>query len=94
MITPWQIVKAMKKSRVIALLFLKPLRWMEVGGERLYQAVMFLGRRPGTHRTRGWVAPERAWMDADNLFPTGVELRTVEPVTSRYTDYAIVMNKT
>jgi len=70
------------------------MRWMEVGGERLYQAVMFLGRRPGTHRTRGWVAPEPAWMDADNLFPTGVELRTVEPVASRYTDYAIVMNKT
>jgi hypothetical protein len=36
----------------------------------------------------GW-ALEPVWMGAENLAPPGFDLRTFQPVTSRYTDYAI-----
>ena len=35
----------------------------------------------------GW-APELDWTCAENLAPTGIRTRTVQPVASRYTDYA------
>jgi len=42
---------------------------------------------PGTHCTGGWVDP-RAGLDECGKFhpPLGFDLRTVQPVTSRYTD--------
>jgi hypothetical protein len=36
----------------------------------------------------GW-APEPVWMGAENLAPLGFDPRTLQPVVSRYTDYAI-----
>ena len=37
---------------------------------------------PGnTHFTEGWVGPR-----VENLFPTGIRSRNVQPVVSRYTD--------
>jgi hypothetical protein len=36
----------------------------------------------------GW-APGPAWTGADNLARTGFDPRTVQPLASRYTDYAI-----
>ena len=37
----------------------------------------------------GW-APELVWTDAENVAsPLGFDLRNVQPVASRYTDYAI-----
>ena len=36
----------------------------------------------------GW-APEPFWIGAKNLVPPGFDPRTVQPVASRYTDYAI-----
>ena len=36
----------------------------------------------------GW-APGPVWTGAENLAPTGFDPRTVQPVVSRYTDYAI-----
>ena len=36
----------------------------------------------------GW-APEPARMNAENLAPTGIRSPTLQPVASRYTDYAI-----
>jgi hypothetical protein len=35
----------------------------------------------------GW-APEPVWTGAENLTPTGIRSPTVQPVASRYTDYA------
>ena len=44
--------------------------------------------RPGTHCTGGWVGP-RAGLDwQKNLVPTGFRSRTVQPVVSRYTNWA------
>jgi len=47
------------------------------------------GERPATHCTGGWVGP-RAGLDmcGKSRPPTGFDLRTVQPVTSRYTDWA------
>ena len=36
----------------------------------------------------GW-APEPVWTGAENLAPSGFDPRTVQPIASRYTDYAI-----
>jgi hypothetical protein len=46
--------------------------------------------RPGTHWTGGWVGP-RAGVDVceKSRPPTGFDPRTVQPVASRYTDWAI-----
>ena len=35
----------------------------------------------------GW-APGPVWTGTENLAPTGIRSRTVQPVASRYTDYA------
>jgi hypothetical protein len=37
----------------------------------------------------GW-APGAVWTAAENLAPPGFDPRTVQPVASRYTDWAIV----
>ena len=47
--------------------------------------------RPGTYCIRGWVGP-RAGLDGCEKYrpPPGFDHRTVQPVASRYTDYAIL----
>jgi hypothetical protein len=45
--------------------------------------------RPGTLCTGGWVAPGQVWTDAENLAPNVIPSRTVQPVASRHTHYAI-----
>ena len=35
----------------------------------------------------GW-APETVWTGAENLAPSGFDPRTLQPIGSRYTDYA------
>ena len=79
---------AHRRSRGIALLFLDH-------GTRTGWVV---SRMPRPHFTpgkdpvpivqeAGW-APGPVWTGAGNLAPTGIRSRTVQPVTSRYTDYA------
>jgi len=46
-----------------------------------------LGERPSTHFTGGWVGPQGRSGRAENLVPTGIRSRTVQPVVSRYTDW-------
>jgi hypothetical protein len=41
-----------------------------------------------TLQEAGW-APGQVWMGAENLASTGFDPRTVQPVASSYTDYAI-----
>jgi hypothetical protein len=63
---------------------------MAVGGKRHAPAALSPGKRPGTHCTEGWV-DSRAGLDGcgkSRPLP-GFDPRIVQPVTSRYTDYAI-----
>ena len=73
-------------SRGIVLLFLGLRHQMEVGGQpprpsRLYP--------PGKTRYlfyRRLGGPQARFGRAENLVPTGIRSRTVQPVVSRYTD--------
>ena len=62
---------------------------MGVGGQSNAPAALPPGRRPGTHCIGGWVGP-RAGLDGcgKSLPPLGLDPRTVQPVASRYTDWA------
>jgi hypothetical protein len=42
-----------------------------------------------TIKLRGWVGPGPVWTGAENLDPPGFDPRTVQPIASRYTDWAI-----
>ena len=44
---------------------------------------------PGTHCMGGWVDPGPIWTGAENLPPAEFDPRTVQPVASLYTDWAI-----
>jgi hypothetical protein len=63
-----------------------------VRGQRHAPAALYSRERPDTHCTvqeAGW-APGPVWTGADILAPPppGFDSRTVQPVASRYTDYA------
>ena len=79
---------AQRMGRAIALLF-------HDRGTRMWWVVSSTPRphftpaeRPGTHFRRGWVGP-RVLLDGRKIsFPPGFDPRTVQPVVSRYTDWA------
>jgi len=51
---------------------------------------LYPGERPGSHCIGGWVGPGPAWTGAENLsLPPGFDPRVIQPVASRYNDYAI-----
>ena len=55
--------------------------------QRHAPAALYPWERPGG-KEAGW-APGPVWTDAENLDPPpGFDPRTVQPVASRYTDYA------
>ena len=62
---------------------------MGVGGQRHAPAALPLGKRPSTHCIGGWVGP-RAGLDGLRKIspPPGFDPWTVQPLASRYTDYA------
>jgi hypothetical protein len=62
---------------------------MEVGGQRHAPAALPPGKRPCTHCKGEWVGP-RTGVDGFGKFrrPPGFDLRTVQPVASRCTDWA------
>jgi hypothetical protein len=60
-----------------------------MGGQSHAQAILFPAKKPGTHCTASWVRPAAGLDDAENLAPPRYEPRTVQPVVSRYRDYAI-----
>jgi len=51
---------------------------------------MGVGDQPhtGSHFTGGWVGPRAGLDGGENLVPTGIRSRIVQPVVSRYTDWA------
>jgi len=61
-----------------------------VGSQRHAPAALLPGKGPGTHCIGGWMGP-RAVLDGcgKSRRPTGKRSRAVQPVASRYTDYAI-----
>ena len=76
---------------------------MGVGGQRHAPAVLLAGKRPGTHFITGWVGPRAVLTVAENIaiflyFILSVvfsvylyiDPRTVHPVASRHTDWAIL----
>ena len=60
-----------------------------VSGQQHARAALYRRQRPGTDFTGGWVGFRAIWT-ADNLVSTGIRSRTVQPVVSRYTDWATV----
>jgi hypothetical protein len=68
---------------------------MEVGGQRHAPAALPLAKRLGTPCVGGWVGP-RAGLEGGgkSRLPPGFDLRTVLPVLSRCTDWAIRANNT
>jgi hypothetical protein len=60
-----------------------------VRDQRHAPAAFYPRKRPGTHFTGGWVGP-RAGLDkcGKSRPPTGFDPRTVQPVASRYNDWA------
>ena len=61
---------------------------MGVGGQRHTQAAFSPEKDPvPILQEAGW-APGPVWIDAQNLAPPGFDPRTVQPVGSRYTDWA------
>ena len=78
-----------RESRGIALLFQDHGTKREVRGQRHAPVALYPRERPGTHCTGGWVGP-RAGLDrcGKSRPPPGFDPRTVEPLASRYTDYA------
>jgi hypothetical protein len=63
---------------------------MGVGDQRHTMGALALGKRPGTHCRGGWVDP-RAGLDGcrKSRPPPGFDPRTILPMASHYTDYAI-----
>jgi len=57
-----------------------------VSGQQHAPAALYPRERPGTHFTGDWVGPQGQSGLAENLVPTGIRSRTVQPVVSRYTD--------
>jgi len=76
-------------SRGIALLF-HDHGTKGVRGQRHAPAALYPRERPCAHCTGGWVGP-RAGLDrcGKSRHPPGFDLRTVQSVANRYTDYAI-----
>ena len=65
-------------------------RWCGVG-QHYAPAVLPSWERPCTHCTGGWVGPRGRYGRVRKISPTppGFDPRTVQPVASRYTDWAI-----
>ena len=60
-----------------------------VGGQRQALATLPPAKRPGTHCIGGWLGPRAGVDSCGKSHPTpGFDPRTVQPVASRYTDYA------
>ena len=61
-----------------------------MGGQRHAPAALPPGERPGTHCICGWVGTT-AGLDGcgKSRPPPGIDPRSAQPVTSRYTDWAI-----
>ena len=85
-----QATKALRVCRGIALPYLRPRHWRWGWGFSITSRPLYPRERHGTHCTGGWVGPT-AGLDGcrKSRPPPGFDPRTVQPVASRYTDWAI-----
>ena len=61
-----------------------------VGGQRHAPVALPSGKRPGTQCPGGWVGPLAGLDGCEKSRPLpGFDPRTVQPVASRFTDYAV-----
>jgi hypothetical protein len=60
-----------------------------VGDQRHALVALPPGKWTGTHCTGNWVDPRAGLDGCGNLAPPGFEPRTLQPVVSRYTEYAV-----
>ena len=77
---------AQRVGRAIAVLFHDRGTRREVSGQQHAPAALYLRERPGTNCTGGLVGPQGRSGWKENLVPTGIRSRAVEPVVSHYTD--------
>jgi len=61
---------------------------MGVGGQHHAPAALYPRERPGTHCIGGWMGPGAGLDGCGKHPPPGFDLRTVQPVASRLTDWA------
>jgi len=66
---------------------------MGLGGQRYVPAPLSPGKiDPVPNIQEAVWAPKAVWTGAENLpYPPGLDLRTVQPVASRYTDCAVAV---
>jgi len=57
-------------------------------GQHHAPAAIYPQKRPGTHCTGDWVGPGQSGQVWKILPQPGFNPRTVQPIASRYTDYA------
>jgi hypothetical protein len=80
---------AHRESRGIALLIHDQSTRGGWGGQRHALVTLYPRKRPGTHCTEGWVGPRPGLDSCGKSRPApGFDPQTVQPVASRYTDYA------
>jgi hypothetical protein len=78
-----------RESRGISLLYFWPRHKKGVRGQRQAPAAPYPRERPGTHCAGGWMGLRgRSGQVRKILSPPGFDPRTVQPLGSRYTDYA------
>jgi hypothetical protein len=64
-----------------------------MGGQRHAPAALPLWKDPVPILQDAGLAPETVWTGVENLTPVGFDPRTVQPVLSRCTDWAIVAHQ-
>ena len=61
---------------------------MGVSGQQHAPAALYPHEKPGTHCTGSWVGPGAGLDGRKILPPPGFDPRTIQPIVSRYTDWA------
>ena len=65
---------------------------MEVGGQPHAPAASTPGKDPVSILQEAGLASGPVWTRAENLVPPGFDPRTVQPVASRYTEHATLLD--
>jgi len=83
-----EATKALRKRRVIAILYFRPLHCKWWGVSVTPRPQLTPGKDPVPIVLEAGWASGPVWTGAEQLAPTASDLRTVQPVGSRYNDWA------
>ena len=61
-------------------------RWVEINTPPF---ALPPGKKPGVYCAEGWVGPKTGLDSTENFAPTGIRFPAVQPVASRYNEYAV-----